>query len=301
MKRLLKNIGRDLGWQVINRFLLAVQNHNDIERLYGRAEYVGRLASLFLRSRRRLLLSNLGIALPEYSESQRRRVAGRIARHISRGFAEALYYSFRPELLEDHVRLEDNGVLEDVLSDGGGCIMATGHIGMFPWFGIPVITRGIPFGPIVRDPHDGRVKDLLDDARTRVGYIIIPDRPPVTVLKKSLKVLKAGGALMIAFDMHPAGSGGIEVDFLGRKTPMFSAVVRLAARTRRPIVPGHVLWEPDGMHHRVTYYPPLIVPPEAAREDSDAAREILQQLADWLSGVIRKNPGQWWGIYRRWR
>ena len=123
----------------------------------------------------------------------------------------------------------------------------------------------------------------------------------MTVMKKSLEVLRKGGAVMITFDMHPAGRGGLEVDFLGRKTPMFSTVVRLAARTGVPIVPGHVLLEPDGLHHRVRYDPPIEVPREAFDEECPATRELLQRLADWLSGVIRSHPEQWWGLYRRWR
>jgi lauroyl/myristoyl acyltransferase len=204
-------------------------------------------------------------------------------------------------MLPGHVRLEENGVLDDVLSGGRGCILAAGHVGTFPWLGIPIVARGFPFGLIVRDPHDERLKDILDKASNRVGYTNIPDRPPMTVMKKSLEVLRKGGALMITFDMHPAGRGGLQVDFLGRKTPMFSTVVRLAARTGVPIVPGHVLLEPDGLHHRVTYYPAIRVPGEAVDEDCPATRKLLQELADWLSGVIRSHPEQWWGIYRRWR
>jgi len=101
--------------------------------------------------------------------------------------------------------------------------------------------------------------------------------------------------------MHPGKRDSINVEFLGRKTPMFSYAVRLAATMKVPIVPGHVLLDPDGVRHRVTYYPPIDVPEDAADPNSPAAKDILQGLADWLSGVIRKNPEQYWWIHRRWR
>ncbi len=53
---------------------------------------------------------------------------------------------------------------------------------------------------------------------------------------------------MITFDMHPAGRGGLLVEFMGRKTPMFSYTVRLAAKTGAPLVPAHALLSPDGLH-----------------------------------------------------
>jgi KDO2-lipid IV(A) lauroyltransferase len=203
-----------------------------------------------------------------------------------------------PEIVPSQVVLEDNGVLDELLNRGCGCIVATGHIGLFPVLGIPMVARGLDFAPVARDPHDLRLKKVFDDSRTLLGYTNIPDRPPTTVLKKSLKVLRSGGVVNFIFDMRP-GDGAIDVDFLGRKTPMYSALVRLAATTGLPIVPGHVLREAD--RHRVTYYPPIEVPKEASDERSPITKEILQDLADWLSGVIRKHPEQYWWIHRRWR
>ena len=80
---------------------------------------------------------------------------------------------------------------------------------------------------------------------------------------------------------------------------MHSAVVRIAATTGLPIVPGHVLRVGD--HHTVTYSGPIEVPKEAVDDTSPASAEILQQLATWLSGVIRSHPEQYWWIHRRWR
>jgi KDO2-lipid IV(A) lauroyltransferase len=68
-----------------------------------------------------------------------------------------------------------------------------------------------------------------------------------------------------------------------------------------PIIPAHALREPDGERYRATYYPPIEVPKEASDEDSPVTEEILQNLADWLSGVIREHPEQYWWIHRRWR
>ncbi|UCD71777.1 MAG: lysophospholipid acyltransferase family protein [Syntrophobacterales bacterium] len=300
-KRFLRPLGKEIGWLILAKALALLKGDTDITTLYRMSEFMGRLSFAIIRSRRKLLLSNLHIVLPGSSEADINRIAKKITCNICRGFVDVFYHVYRPELLSSHVRLEENGVIKEVLSNGRGCIVATGHVGAFPWIGIPIVARGLPFAAIVRDPHDERVKKVFDDGHKRIGYINIPDRPPIITLKNTLKVLRKGGAVMIAFDMHPAHKGGITVDFLGRKTPMFSTVVRLAARTGVPIVPGHVLPEPDGMHHRVTYYPPIEVPHEAIDEDSLATREMLQRLADWLSGVIRNHPEQWWGIHRRWR
>jgi KDO2-lipid IV(A) lauroyltransferase len=300
-KRFIKPLNRELGWLLLSRVIAALKSNTDMETLALRAERISRLGFALAGSRRNLLIRNLRMVLPEENGAEVDRIAKEIVRNIGRGFVDLFYHAYHSELISGHIRVEENGVLEQALLSGRGCILATGHVGMFPWLGRPIVERGYPFGPIARNPHDGRLKDVFDDARTRIGYTSIPDRPPMTVMKESLKVLRKGGAVMITFDMHPAGRGGLEVEFFGRKTPMFSTVVRLAARTGVPIVPGHVLWEPDGRHHRATYYPPIEVPADAVDEESPVTRELLQGLADWLSGIIQSHPEQWWGIYRRWR
>lgn len=298
---LLKSLGKDIGWLVFDRTFESLRKDTEVTVLYRRFELIGRMGFHLVRGRRKLLISNLGIGFPEWDEAQIKKTAKKVVRNICRGFVDTFYYSYHPHMLSSHVRLEQNGALEDVLSSGRGCVVATGHVGVFPLLGIPMVDRGIPFGPIVRDPHDERVKYAFDDARERIGYTLIPDRPPMTVIKKSLRVLRNGGVVMITFDMHPADRGGIDVEFFGRKTPMFGTVVRLAARMRVPIVPGHVLREPDGLRHKVTYCPPIEVPPEAADGEGPVTKEVLQGLANWLSSVIRGHPEQYWWIHRRWR
>lgn len=214
---------------------------------------------------------------------------------------DLFYHAYHPELIGCHVKAEENGIIDDVLAKGRGCIVATGHVGMFPWIGIPIVAMGFEFAPVARDPHEESLGQAFNDARTRIGYGNIPDRPPFTVFKETRKLLRKGGAVMITFDMHPAGRGGLPVDFMGRKTPMFSYAVRLAAKTGAPLVPAHALLEPNGVNHRIIFYPSIDVPPKAGEECHPETAAVLQELADWLSGIIRKHPEQWWGLYRRWR
>lgn len=299
--KLIKNLGREIGWFILARTLATLKKETDLTLLYRRAEFMGRMGMSLARSRWKLLLANLRIAFPEWSDRAIEITARKAVGNISRGFVDVFYHSYHLDLLPDHVRLEENGVLENLLMQNRGFIAATGHVGAFPYLGVPVVRRGFPFAPIARDPHDERLKAVFDDSCNAAGYTIIPDRPPMTVLRRTTKVLRKCGVVMVTFDMHPAGRGGLPVKFLGRETPMFSTVVRLAAKAQVPLVPGHVLWEPDRRNFRVTFYPPIEVPPEAADEESSVTRELLQGLADWLSDVIRSNPEQWWGIHRRWR
>lgn len=295
-----KSIGRDTGWWILSGVLNSLKGDTPLADQRRRAERLGNVALRLFKSRRDVMTSNLEGAFPDWDRSRRERVAKESVTSIARGFVDLFYYVHHPDALPEQVVLEDKGVLDRLVDGGRGCVLATGHIGLFPVLGVPMVARGLAYAPVARDPHDPRLKKVFDDSRTMLGYTNIPDRPPTTVLKQSLKVLRAGGVVNITFDMRPA-DGAIEVDFLGRRTPMYSAMVRLAAATGVPIVPGHALREPDGQRYRVTYHPPIEVPKEASDEQSPATRRVLQDVADWLSGVIRDHPEQYWWIHRRWR
>jgi KDO2-lipid IV(A) lauroyltransferase len=294
-----KIAGREVGWWFLSGILATLKGRTPLETHRRRADRIARLGLRLFRSRREVMAANLASVFPDWDEERRIRTSREAVRNISRGFVDLFYYVHHPEVRPAQIVLEENGVVEEVVSRGRGCVVATGHIGLFPVLGVPMAARGLSFAPVARDPNDQRLKKVFEDGRTLLGYTNIPDRPATTVLKRSLQVLRGGGAVNFIFDMRPGDGRSIDVDFLGRRTPMYSAVVRLAASTGVPIVPGRVLREGD--RHRVTFYPPIEVPKEASDDTSPVAKQILQDLAHWLSDVIRKNPEQYWWIHRRWK
>lgn len=295
-----KAVGKEVGWWILSGILSSLKSSIPLATHRRRADRIGRLGLRLVKSRRRVVAANLGMVFPDWDEARIVRTSKAAAGNISRGFVDLFYYAQHLDVLPNQVVLEENGVLDELVRRGGGCVVATGHVGLFPVLGIPMVARGLTFAPVARDPRDDRLKKVFDDSRILLGYTNIPDEPATTVLKRTLRVLRGGGAVMITFDMRPSGSSAVEVDFLGRKTPMYSAVVRLAATTGLPIVPGHVLRVPDGSSHRVTFYPPIEVPKEATDEKSPVTRAILQELSNWLSGVIREHPEEYWWVHRRW-
>jgi lauroyl/myristoyl acyltransferase len=180
-RKFIKTLGREAGWFIIARILTVLQKDTDITVLHRRAELMGLLGMALMRSRRKLLLSNLRIAFPDWSQEGIEKTARKTVRNICRGFVDVFYHAYHLDLLPDHIRLEENGVLENLLMKKHGFIAATGHVGAFPYLGVPVVLRGFPFAPIARDPHDHRLKAIFDDSCDAAGYTIIPDRPPMTV------------------------------------------------------------------------------------------------------------------------
>ncbi|RLB01181.1 MAG: hypothetical protein DRG37_00555 [Deltaproteobacteria bacterium] len=298
---LLKYWGRDIGWQLIIRLQKKVYRTGNVTSLYRTAELLGYTGYILLRSRKRLMISNLKMVFPDWDKSKIRETAKDAVRHMSKGFADLFYYTEHPGLLRKRIRLENPEILDDILSTNKGFIIATGHIGVFPFVCMPVVWRDVPLGVVVRDPHDERVARLFRSQRSRLGMISIPDKPYLSAARHIFEILHDGGVVMFAFDMYPGHEQGIEVDFLGRKTLMFSGVVRSAASARVPILPAYIIRDADGINHTMRLDEPMSVPASARHRDHPLTRVALQELSEWLSQIIRIYPEQWWWIHRRWR
>lgn len=295
-----KRFKGEVGWSLVRYFLRSAAR-TDLATLYRRAEFWARLGYLIEGSRRRTLLSNLSVIFPDWDARRVRRTAGVIVRNLCRGMVDLLYYGTHPDELRTAVHTDDTDMLAEVQSAGRGSILVTGHVGAFPWVGMPFVWSGRPYGVVARDPHDRRLADLFDTLRARFGMISVIDMPPAKAARDMFRILRRGGTVMTAFDIRPAGTRGVEVEFLGRKTRMFSGMIRIAAKARVPLVPAYVLREDDGVRHRVKICPPIEVPREAGDEQSAAMREVLGRLAAWLTDVIHRHPEQWWWLHRRWR
>lgn len=298
---LLNYIGARAGWRVIRYVLSRARDEDDVGLVYRRAELLCRMLLPVFRSGRHVTLANLKLVFPEWSRAKRLSVLHRAARNLCRGFIDIYRYIVRQDQARRRIRVVGAENLDRAIAHGRGFFLTTGHVGVFPYVGVPVMWRGFPFGTAARNLEDQRMWDLFKAWRDAIGMVYVPADDPLAFLKRVMEILKGGGGVSYTIDIRPDDEHvSVEAEFLGRKTRMFSALVRIAARTRALLLPCYTVREPDGFHHRVVYYPPFEVPPQAAEADNPAIVEVVQHLSDWLSDVIRTYPCQWWWVRRRW-
>jgi KDO2-lipid IV(A) lauroyltransferase len=87
------------------------------------------------------------------------------------------------------------------------------------------------------------------------------------------------------------------VDFFNRPAATTSAVAALALRTGAPVIPVFALPMPGGRFRMI--YEHAVDPPAAG--DPDALRDFTQRCTDVLEMYVRRYPGVWLWMHRRWR
>ena len=112
--------------------------------------------------------------------------------------------------------------------------------------------------------------------------------------KNLIKTIKEKGSVAFLVDQKPNKGSGIEVDFLGRKTPFVKGPAFIAKKYKKPIVIGFCL--------RKSFFCYELRSEKISLKEieSSSIEELTQIFADRISDEILKNPEQWAWSYKRW-
>ena len=236
--------------------------------------------------RRRKLAFNLchTMSLPP-DDPEVRRLVRQVMLNEARAAADLLWAIGRPQEFLDSVVYEDWHLVDSVVSQGRGLILAGTHLGGWEVAtAIPGAKVAVPTSVIVADNW---IAWAIEHVRSGVGLQVMYRQ--VAALR-SVRRLQAGEAVLLLGDNSKFAGHTHRVRFLDSDVQMAAGVAALARLSGAPIVPFTVL--PLGPRRWHVAIDPPIDPPPA---DSGRAGEqpVMQQLADRWSATIRSNPEQW--------
>lgn len=136
------------------------------------------------------------------------------------------------------VRCDQANRLRRLHADGHPTILVTCHIGEFLWIPTALYGLKVPVLIIGKTPPGISAPEGIEIVWTHGD----PKRGPI-VFKRALERLQAGGIVLIAIDGNQ-GTGGIDVQFLGRRISLRRGTGMLAQLTAAAVVPVLARWEP---------------------------------------------------------
>ncbi len=260
-----------------------------VARALGRG-YAG-LLDLAVPRLRRVAMRNLGLAMPEKSESERRRIADGAFDSIGRLLA---YFARLPDIKRDGlsrwIRFEGYEHFEEAQRQGRGVLLATGHLGNWELSAVAHALHGDSMHVVARPLDNPWIDGLVERRRTVSGNRVIEKRDAARAI---LKALAANEAVGILIDQNASLDEGVFVDFFGLPACAGTAFTRIAARTGAAVVPGFALWSQEERRYVLRYYPRV--------EITGVAEEDTARLHKRLEEIIRQYPDQWLWIHRRWK
>ena len=260
---------------------------------------MGKLAYTIARDLRRTGATNLKLAFPEKTDAEREELLRQCFDNLGRllGFFSQFPSRSREEL-KQLVAPEGLENLEAAKqAHGQKLILFTGHLGAWELTSFGLALFGHPFTFLVRRLDNPRIEQLVDRVRIRFGNQTIDK---MSAARSMLKILRSGETpLGLLPDLNTLDDEAIFIDFFGVPAATTFIVAKLALRTDTPIIPVFAPWCEQKQKYMLIVEPPVTF--ERTDDEEENVRRLTINLTQSLENQIRKHPGQWLWIHKRWK
>ena len=287
-----KKLRHRVEWLVIRAMA------NLIPRLPRRAAHVmadllGSAAAVVHWPGRQVALTNLAVAFPELSASERSRLTRESYRHFARAMAD-LFWSPRltPANVGSIFDLEDLERLKNEGGADGAVIFAAPHYGGFEAIAVMLGFAGVKCTVVTQGFKNPLLNDTFNTLREVSGHQTVRSQGAVLRLYKALL---NGRSVTMAVDLTVSAKlPSVPIKCFGLETCVTLAHVWLHRRTGARIVPTHCEPLPGG-RFKLVVHPPLQITANATNQ------QIAQACWDSIEPAIRRNPAPWLWMYKHWR
>jgi len=260
---------------------------------------IGDLSHALGGSKRRLALDNMQLAMPELSETERKRAVRGCFRHLGANFFETLR-AFRHDRADIDRLLEIEGRehLDEARALDKGLLILTGHFGYWElaaqWLGHHLGNFNVIYRPADNPYFDADIAKL----RGQAGIGLIPKDGAGVKLMRTLKRRHTVGILL---DQR-VREQGIQLEFFGQPALTSPLMAALSIRSGAPVVPVFCYPLERG-RYRVRFEPMITRddPVRAGLEGDEAAQALTRRYLKVMEDAIRAQPELWLWMHRRWR
>jgi KDO2-lipid IV(A) lauroyltransferase len=194
-----------------------------------------------------------------------------------------------------HLELVHGERVVDGLTCGRAMLIVTGHFGNWEMAGYAMGMFGFRTYAVARRIDNPHLDKFLARFRSGTGQTILDKN---TDYDRIQQVLRDGGAIAMLSDQD-AGQRGMFVDFFGRPASTFKSIALLALEYNAALVVVGVPKVGEPMRYQVVSEEVIL--PEDYADRPDAAKAITQRYTAALERLVRRAPGQYFWLHRRWK
>jgi KDO2-lipid IV(A) lauroyltransferase len=261
------------------------------------AEWMATLFSRLLGVRRRVVEENLRTAFPNLSQHEREVIAWQMWRHL---FLMAAEIAHTPRKVhetnwKEHSQIVNQELFVRTLLSGRPLVLISAHFGNFELGGYLMGLFGFPTYTVARRLDNRFLDRFVNDFRGRTGQYMLPKQGSREMIQA---VLERGGILTLLGD-QAAGEKACWVEFFGRPASTHKAVAAFSLANGAPTMVSYARRLDAPLHYEVG--PEAICDPRSAGFELGSIPLLAQWYTNHLEHLIRRAPGQYWWLHRRWK
>ena len=252
---------------------------------------LGRLAHAVAGSRRDVVLANLRICFPDWSDAERERVCRQHFEDLGASLFEMASAWWREDaLFETNVTLRGADAVRELLAAGHRLIIVTGHFTTLEISG-RYLRQVVPsFDAIYRPQRNALLDDRVRRGRLRSARQLIEKAD----IRRMLRSLRDGTSVWYAPDQSYRRKYAELIDFFGTPAMTNTATGRLAALSGALVIPFYCWREGNEPHYVAEFLPPIAV-------DGNDQVATTRAFVATLEAAIRRAPSQYLWIHRKFK
>lgn len=259
------------------------------------SRFIGRTLFYILGKRRKIALDNLRLAFgKEKSEIEIKRIAIQSFENLGMLGVEFIWIPKIVKNLGRFVRIKSDAARE-ALRQGKGLIFTVSHFGNWEWMAISSAADGLPMHAIARPLRNPFVYSYIKKLRGATGLECIDKHGAI---RGVMRTLEQKEVVAILIDQHER-EGSVRVPFFGRDAWTTTIPAMLALKKGVPVIPAFFFRE-CGTWSRVV----MADKPLETIKTGDYERDIYENTKQYLKAIedeVRRRPGDWLWMHRRWR
>lgn len=257
---------------------------------------LGRLAFIFLGSRRNVALSNIKRVFGNLSDKEIKAIAKSNFEKLGTNVIEFLLMPFISDA-EIPVRftVEGREFFDEALRQGKGAIALGFHFGNWEVTGIISKLLGRDIIALAR-PLKKRVllNNFLNHFREKTGLTIILNE---NTGKEVLRLLKNNQIVAILGDQREKRSRGVFVELFGTKVPTSKGVAAIGMKTGATVIPVYSFRKG---FLRYTFVCASPIEMERKGNINELVEKNTRKINAFLETIIGQYPDEWFWVHRRW-
>jgi len=245
----------------------------------------------------KLVDSNIDIAFPGLSISEKILLKKKIYRHFSSIFVDIMYLfcGKNPNKVVGDLKIEGVENIQSVLKKGKGAILFSAHFGN--WELTPFILSrelGYKIFSIARRMDNPLTEEIVKKFRAFMGSEMIYKEGS---LRKIIRITENNGLIYLLVDQNTITREGVKVKFFGRDVFAVTTVSQLYLKKGIPIVPLFVTYDNNSVTLRIGSE----IDFKKSDDFNADLTELTQNCMSQIESMIRKNPDHWFWFHDRWK
>lgn len=199
------------------------------------------------------------------------------------------------EDLKNKITIQNIEAVQKIHAQGRAVIYVTTHYSSWELGGASIGAFIEPLIAVYKKMKNREYEAWLLEARDRFGNISMEKS---NVVKPLVKNIKNGVACGLLIDTNINKREGVVINFMGKTLRQTSTPAFLARKFNAAIIPVTIRTD-DEQNYTLMLFDEIKVP-----HTDDSAADILkatQAQADWLGGLIKKEPKFWFWLHRRFK